>query len=183
MCLYTDVLGEGGAVAIQLITFAAIVLSIAFWVWMYRRQKVGLMRYALPIAFWIVFGTLDIIITAKGTMGDPMNERNPLTRMVFLLAGDYGPALASVLWISLWSLVVLVINKKMRNGKLAAFLSLVVFYSLAVGHLFGFSSWFMPLCGVSKLASLLPEWSDIAIGCVLAAAHGFVAGRFSTNFR
>jgi hypothetical protein len=183
MCHYIDVLGEGATLNVQLITFSAIVLSIAFWVWMYRRQNVGLMQYALPIALWIVFGTLDIIITAKGTIGNPMNETNPLTRMVLFFAGDYGPAVASILWISLWSLAVLVMNKKMKNGKLAAFLSLAVFYSLAVGHLFGFSSWFMPLCWISKLPWALPEWSDIAIGCALAAVHSLAAKSIRTDGR
>jgi hypothetical protein len=137
----------------------------------------------------MVFGTLDILITARGTIGDPMNEGNPLTRMVFLLAGDYGPALASILWIALWSLVVLAINKKIKDKRLATLLSLAVFYSLAVGHLLGFSSWFMPLCGVSRLSwLLLPGWlfrlpGVIAAGCALAAVHGLAAKSIRTDGR
>jgi hypothetical protein len=68
-------------------------------------------------------------------------------------------------------------NKRIRYEKLAAFLSLVVFYSLVVGHILGFSSWFAPLCGISRASwILLSGWlvrlpGIIAIGCVLAAVH------------
>ena len=151
---------------------------------MYRRHKVDVMQYAVPIALWIVFGTLDILITARGTIGNPMLEGNPLTREVLLLSGEYGPAIASILWISLWAAIVLVINKRLNPG-LAAFVSFAVFYSLAFGHFLGFSSWFAPLCGISTLSwIILPGWLIrlpviIAIGCVLAAIHTLI-GNFKT---
>ncbi len=174
MCYYTDVLGQGAALVAQIITLVAIALSIAFWVLMYRKHKVDIVRYAVPIAFWIVFGSLDIIITARGTIGNPMLEDNPLTRGILVLSGDYGPAIASILWISLWAFIVLVINKRLKPG-LAIFISLAVFYSLAVGHFLGFSSWFDPLCTDLSLV-FLQGWQIlipgiIAMGCILAAAH------------
>jgi hypothetical protein len=182
MCVYTDILATGAALQVQMITAVAIILSIALWVGIYRWQKVGLLRYALPIALWVVFGTLDIIITTKGTFGAPMREGNPLARAVFLIVGDFGPIVASVLWISLWAGIVLVLNKIIKDQKAASFLSLAVFYSLATGHLFGFSSWFIPLCAVSKASWLImPGWlirlpGIIAMGCLLSGLHMAIAG-------
>lgn len=172
-------LGSGDALSIQLLTILAIAASVAFWVWAYGRWKVPLRPYALPIALWVVFGTLDIAITARGTLGDPTNEGNPLARWVFESSGYIGPVVASVLWISLWSFVVLVINKKItkRNG-FVLFLSLVIFYSLAAGHFYGFSSWFAPMCGVAKLYGVVPELPRIVkiviAGIAFAAAHVFM---------
>src|SRR5271157_6506716 len=174
MCYYIDVLGQGAALVAQLITLVVIALSIAFWAWMYKKHNVDIKRYTVPIALWVIFGTLDIIITARGTIGNPMLEDNPLTREVLLLSGDYGPAIASILWISLWAFIVLIINKKLKP-QLAMFISLAVFYSLAFGHFLGFSSWFDPLCTDLSLV-FLQGWSIlipgiIVMGCILAAIH------------
>lgn len=181
MCVYPDVLGEGAVLGVQLATLLSITLSIAFWAWLYRREKVGLMRYAIPIALWVVFGTLDILITAKGTFSDATLEGNPLSRLVFQSVGYLGPVVASILWISFWSGLVLAINKLVKDSRVSGYLSLWVFYGLAFGHLLGFSSWFMPLCAVSRLSWLvLADWpirffGVVAAGCVLAAAHFFVS--------
>jgi hypothetical protein len=184
MCHFNEVLGSGGVLALQLLTIASIGLSIAFWVFLYRREKVGLGRYAFPIALWICFGTLDIVITARGTAGNPALEGNPLARLVFTEAGWAGPVLASILWIALWAGLVLLANKRLA-APAAAFFSLAVFYSLAAGHLLGFSSWFAPLCEVSRVSwLLLSGWpvrlaGTVLIGCLIAWAHGIVlAGKF-----
>src|SRR5512143_350759 len=112
MCIYTDVLGSGQELGIQLLTLVAIASSIAFWVWAYHKQGVPLRPYALPIILWIVFGSLDILITARGTFEDPYREGNPLARFIFVQSGPAGPVVASVLWIALWSGLVLLMNKK-----------------------------------------------------------------------
>jgi hypothetical protein len=189
MCHYTGVLGEGTALMIQLITLVAILCTIAFWILIYRKQKVELMQYALPIILWVVFGTLDILITAKGTVGNPMREGNPLARGVFLIVGDFGPVVASVLWISLFAGTVLAINKLVKNSGIAGFVSLAVFYSLATGHLFGFSSWFSPLCAVSKASwAALPDYpvrlvGIIAIGAIASIIHISVMRLFQSGKR
>lgn len=163
---------------LQALTLASIAASIVFWVWMFRRGNVGLGRYALPIALWVLFGTLDITITAKGTFGAPANEGNPLARFIFEETGFAGPVAASVLWISLWSLVVLALNRARGGAGMphAGFLSLAVFYSVAFGHLLGFSSWLAPLCGIPAAfygtAAAVPGLAKIiACGCALALAH------------
>jgi len=186
MCHYSDVLGDAGALPIQLLTVASIAFSIVFWVLVYRREEVGLRQYALPIILWVAFGTLDIIITARGTIGNPMREGNPLARYVFIEAGWIGPVVASVLWIALWAGAVLVANKLLKAPH-AAYVSLAVFYSLAIGHVFGFSSWFGPLCAISKFSwEVLADYPArffgiVAIGCVLGAAHFFAARRFGAR--
>ncbi len=172
MCIYPDVLASGPALLLQAFTALSVAASIAFWVWAYKKQGVGLREYAVPIILWTILGTLDIMITAKGTFENPLREGNPLARFIFLETGYAGPMIASVLWVCLWSGIVLLANMK-AGPRLAPFISLSVFYSLATGHLFGFSSWFVPLCPIAQalqpLALRLPI--IIAAGCILAAAH------------
>jgi len=185
MCHYSDVLGGGTALFAQALTSLSIAASIVFWVLIYRWQRIDLRPYAAPITLWVVFGTLDILITARGTLDDPMREGNPLARGIFATFGFFGPAIASVLWISLWSLLVLIINKKLQ-APVAGYLSLAVFYSLAVGHVFGFSSWFDPLCDISRASwLLLPEWplrfiGIVLLGCAFAGVHRAIAAIVSS---
>jgi hypothetical protein len=152
------------------------------WVWIYRQQKVGLAQYLVPIALWIVFGTLDIVVTAKGTLGAPEHEGNPLARFVFTETGFLGPVVASVLWISLWSLAVLAINKRLAPP-LSYYLSLAVFYSLGIGHVFGFSSWFGPTCAFAgwedRFLDFIPEFLRIiGFGAIAAAGHFFAQRQY-----
>ncbi len=175
MCHYSGVLGSGDVLVVQALTAASIALSIAFWARAYGRAGVPLRPFAVPICMWVLFGTLDILITAKGTFGDPLREGNPLARFVFVETGFVGPIVASVLWIALWSLAVLMINKRV-SGPAALFLSLAVFYSLAAGHVYGFGSWYEPLCGVSRAYVDALSWiprllRPVPPGVALAAAH------------
>jgi hypothetical protein len=81
---------------------------------------------------------------------------------------------------------VLVANKKLK-APVAAYISLAVFYSLGIGHVFGFSSWFGPFCSISKLSwEALPDYPArffgiVAIGCVLGAAHFLIAKGLSVK--
>ena len=168
MCHYENILAEGPALFIQVLTLLAIAGSIVFWAWLYRKKKVELKAYLLPLVLWIVFGSLDILITAKGTYGEPDNETNPLAEFIFVQADPWGPPLASVLWIGLWAGIVLALNR--WRVPYASFISLGVFYGLAFGHLRGFSSWFEPLCGIISFAPLELHVIIVA-GIVLAAAH------------
>jgi hypothetical protein len=172
MCIYLDVFGSGAVLWIQAATALAIALSVVFWAWAYGKAGLRLRAYVLPIALWILFGTLDAIATAKGTYGDPMRELNPLTRFALVQWGDWGLPIASVLWISFWAGLALLLER--RGGKKAGpFLALAVFYGLAAGHLFGFSSWFVPLCPLARLAppSLSCVPGIILAGAGLAALH------------
>jgi hypothetical protein len=189
MCHYQDILGGGDILFAQLLVVLSIIISILFWAWIYRRYGVALRPYLVPLAIWIVFGTLDIVITVKGTFTDPTREGNPLAQLVFVNIGYLGPVVASVLWIGLWSLIVLAVNKKITKQvalasisfPLAQSLSLTVFYSLAVGHIRGFSSWFMPLCAISEFVyGLLPGILErfiaiVFVGIALAALHTAIA--------
>ncbi len=150
MCHYFDIIGSGEVLILQLLVLASIIVSILIWIKLYLQNGLEkeLWTYAPAIIFWIVFGTLDILVTAKGTFLDPYREGNPLARFIFVESGYLGPVIASILWISLWAGIVLLINKAKING--AAFFSCAIFWSLAVGHLFGFSSWFIPMCAISE---------------------------------
>lgn len=176
MCVFPDALGSGDILFIQLLTIGAIVASIWAAVWFYIQNGLEreLWAYAPPIVLWAVFGTLDIVITARGTFTDPLRESNPLARFIFVEAGTIGPVVASVLWIALWAFIVYMINK-MRVPH-AGFFSLAIFWSLAVGHFFGFSSWFAPFCGFSENYSMLfaelPRFMKaILLGMTIAIFH------------
>ena len=176
MCHYTEILGSGDALTLQLLTVCSIAVCIAFWVWLYLKNGLEreLKAYALPIALWTVMGTLDIVITAKGTYMDPLREGNPLAELVFVKTGFLGPVIASILWISLWAGIVLAINRMKVNH--AGFFSLAIFWSLATGHLLGFSSWFIPFCGFNENYALflsgVPRYlKHILFGCFAASLH------------
>jgi len=171
MCIYNDILGSGDILIAQILVVLSIIASIAFWIFVYWKNNVKLEPYLLPIILWIIFGTLDIVITAKGTFFDPWREGNPLAEFIFVNIGYWGPVVASVLWISIWSLVVLLINKNMKNREL---FSLVVFYSLAVGHFICFSSWYASFCDLAfnRIFEELPIFARaVLIGSVLSIAH------------
>jgi hypothetical protein len=181
MCFYDSVLGSGPVLVLQMLTVGAIIATAFAWVWAYLRSGVDIRRYALPIGLWFVFGTLDIVITAKGVLAGSHTEANTLAAFVFSVFGAYGPVMASMLWISLWAGAVLVINR-LKVAR-AEFITLAVFYSLAVGHFIGFSSWFQPFCIFSQTADvlvsgMLQPFVIILAGCALAVVH-LNASRFS----
>ncbi len=170
MCVYGSVLGDGIVLVAQMLTVGAIVATAVFWVWAYLRSGIDVRRYALPIGLWFVFGTLDIVMTTKGVLAGGHGEGNSLAAFVFSVFGQYGPVVASVLWISLWAAAVLVINR-MKVAR-TEFLSLAAFYSLAFGHFLGFSSWFLPFCVFTQVAAFAPGMLQpfviVLAGCVLA---------------
>ncbi len=174
MCIYDSILGTGETFTFQMVTAIAVAASIIGWIAIYRRFGVKLEPFVVPIALWIIFGTLDILITVRGTLFNPANEGNPLARL-FLETGPFGAAIASILWISLWAGVVLILSKK----KAPQVFPLAVFYSLAIGHFSGFSSWFLPLCGL-PFNDLF--WSTtiraIVVGFFLAIVHTDLLQRF-----
>jgi len=175
MCHFSSILGGGDVLFVQALTAVSIAASIALWIAVYRKARIRLEPFIIPICLWVAFGTLDILITAKGTFEDPLREGNPLARLVFVETGFLGPVVASILWIALWSFAVLLINKRL-SGAPALFLSLAVFYSLAAGHVYGFGTWYEPLCGVSGAYLGLLSWiprmlRPIPPGIMLALIH------------
>ncbi len=152
MCEFSGVLAEGEVLRFQLITLFVVIAIAGAWIYVYASRGLGkqLRLFLFPIALWLVFGTLDILITVRGTFSDPLSEANPATRMLLVQFGNWGAPVASVLWICLWAGVVYLLNRY-RPGRASGFVSLAIFYCLAAGHVFGFSSWFIPLCGLSKI--------------------------------
>ncbi len=171
MCFFTDILGSGKILSFQLITFFSILVAMGAWIYIFIKGRLGpqLRLFLLPICLWLVFGTLDILITVKGTYGDPLREANPSTRVLLVQFGPWGAALASVLWVCLWAGIVYAINK-IKPGHVSEFVSLSIFYSLAAGHFFGFSSWFLPLCQFSE-----PGLFGWALPLALAGLHCAIA--------
>jgi len=173
MCIYGSVLGDGVDLVAQMLTVGAVIATAVAWVWGYLKMGVSVRLYALPIGLWFVFGTLDIAITARGLL-DGHGEGNSLAAFVFSVFGSLGPAAAGILWISFWAALVLLMNR-MRVAR-AEFLSLAIFYSLAVGHFFGFSSWYLPFCVFSQAAGglasgMLQPAVIVLAGCALAFIH------------
>lgn len=150
MCVFDMFAGSGEVLLLQLLTALAIAAGAGFWLSLYLRLGMGrvLGACAVPLTLWVLFGTLDILITAKGTYLSPMGEGNALARFVFMESGYLGPVIASILWIALWAGLVLLMNRMRAEN--AHFFSLAIFWSLAAGHFLGLSSWFMPMCGFSE---------------------------------
>ncbi|MBN1170072.1 hypothetical protein JXA56_03530 [Candidatus Micrarchaeota archaeon] len=180
MCVYNDILGSGEVLVLQVLTLVSIIAAIAFWIFVYWKNNVKLEPFLFPIILWIIFGTLDIVITVKGTFFDPLREGNMLARFIFSNIGYFGPVIASILWISLWALAVLLINRKIKEREL---LSLIVFYSLAAGHFTAFSTWYAPFCDLAfnKMFEMLPGFvRAVLIGFTLSIGHLHLINNFSS---
>lgn len=176
MCNYSEILGSGDILVLQIIAFLTISASTALWIYIYAKNglKEQLIYYGLPIALFFIFGSLDLVITTKGTFFDPFMEGNPLLRFMLVNFGSLGLLLATVGWISGWSGFVFTINK--LDLPKAEFFSLTTFYSLFVGHFVCFGSWYLPFCFIRRNFELFFEGVPfllkvILVGAVLAIAH------------
>lgn len=143
---YNDFFGSGAELYSQLLTLATIAVSISLWIFVYR--KLGIWNrmktwHVFPLALWIIFGTLDITITARGTLFNPAIEGNPATRAFIYNYGMLGAPIASILWISLWAAVIAAALKltSIRHTRTGDFLTRLILYNLAFGHMRGFASW------------------------------------------
>jgi hypothetical protein len=178
MCEFNQLLGSGMVLNIQLATVFAIAVTAFFWLGEFRKRQVSVGLFRFPLALWAIFGTLDIILTAKGILEGTSGEGFWLARLVFGIFGIAGPVVASVLWISLWAGVVLALNR--MRVPFYSTMSLMIFYALAIGHFFGFSSWFVPACWPARpVYGIMPDFGSIGIFLAIPAAviHTIIAGK------
>lgn len=180
---FTEFFASDNAIYAQLLTFLAVAITAYFWYFAHGKLKIDLKPFSLPIILWFVFGSLDIMITARGVFGEPGREGNPLAKNIFLSVGPIiGPPLASILWITLWAVVAIALyyaSKKLQREWIAD-ARYAIFYSLAVGHFFGFMSWMAFGQGIRNAWRALDKqvwFFDIGIlaGVLLAIAHIFIA--------
>jgi len=188
--MYTDLFGSGIELQTQLLTIITIIFTSIIWLYIYWwRRKLNLLpAVALPILLWFIFGTLDITITARAIVENPLTEGNIAARWFFVNFGILGPSLASFCWISLWvGLCVLLEELSERFTKYKNFLiniRLVVYYSLFFGHLIGFMSWIevthpfaMMINSIQNIFVLtvkntgIIDLFDIMVGIVLTLIH------------
>lgn len=141
-------LGSGQVLRAQLILLVTNSLTIALLVLLFRRwQLLGDLRpLVVPLALFAVFGTLDALVTTRGTWTDPYHEANPMARLFLMWGGWPGYCLNCALWIVCWVLVLggltaLRRRAKPSTGRIMDGLRLWVAYALGLGHLGGWLSW------------------------------------------
>ena len=181
--MYDSILGTGAVLYLQALTALAILFTATFWLFVFFRTGRGriLRLILLPLLIWVVFGSLDILITARGVYDNPYWESNLPAREIFLAFGPFlGPPIAVILWISLWAGLSILFDHgtwKVLPNWFRDFTQLTIFYSLAVGHFFAFHSWVSWGQGIARLG-LMPAgeinvayFPWILLGATLAAAH------------
>ena len=142
---YSDFFGTGNALYAQLITMLGIAISILIWRAIYKRLDIWkefISACLIPLTLWIIFGTLDITITTRCAFVKAECEGNLASRLFFEQFGFFGGAIVSFAWISLWSVIMLVIIKLTeKRAQIGNFLNRAILYNLAFGHMVGFSTW------------------------------------------
>jgi|GEM_PF-5255153 len=192
--MYDSILGSGSVAVSQALTALTICASSMLWALAYHRLGAGhiLRLAAVPIALWVLAGSADILVTAKGTFEDATREGNPLARNVLIWVGPlFGPAIASAAWISLWACVALLLDHGLRPFERSRQMAiLTLYYSLFLGHLFAFSGWMswggrlhelgfhtmsqMPVAGIMIFNVFYIGW--VVIACALSSLHlGLIA--------
>ncbi len=135
-------IGEPRVYGAQALTFITIILACGSWAFTFQRLKGRrlLRSLIIPSILWFFFGTLDILVTVKGTYGNPALEANPLARYSF---AAFGPQVTAFIWISVWAVVLLLLDHGVSpiSKRLSKFILLTVLYSLAVGHMYALSGW------------------------------------------
>ena len=143
---YNDFFGTGNALYAQITTMFSIAISILIWRFVYKRLNVWkqfISAAFIPLVLWIIFGTLDITITTRCAFDKAECEGNLASRLFFEQFGFFGGAIVSFAWISLWSVIMLAIIKlAKRREAIGYFLTRVILYNLAFGHMLGFFTWF-----------------------------------------
>ena len=136
---------QGQQIVLLLSILVALTLAVAY---LWRRGRLSSLRaLAVPLALSVVFGTLDGLVTLRGTYYNPWREGNPTLRAVLLWGGWLGLCLWSVLWVFAWALVLdgLESLRLRLAGSGAKVLlrgaQLYIFYALAMLHLSDVISW------------------------------------------
>ena len=72
--MYTDLFGSGIELQTQLLTIITIIFTSIIWLYIYWwRRKLNLLpAVALPILLWFIFGTLDITISVRAIVEEPL---------------------------------------------------------------------------------------------------------------
>ncbi|HLC69046.1 MAG TPA: hypothetical protein VJH24_04360 [Candidatus Bilamarchaeaceae archaeon] len=167
--MYSDFFSSGDAFYAQLTTLFGIAAGILLWYSLYQRWRIWktFLSFALfPLLLWIVFGTLDITITTRCAYLDPSCEGNLASRWFFGQFAFFGGALASLAWISLWAGIMAAFIKYKKP-----FVVLVVLYSLAIGHLLGFSTWLEQLKALADIRHIFYPYAplpSVVLGTALA---------------
>lgn len=134
----------GQQIVLLLSIAAAIGLAYAYLRWRHRLSS--LRSLWLPLSLFTLFGTLDALVTVRGTWNAPWREGNPAMRAFLVWGGWIGQCVGSAVWIVGWTLVLdglesLRLRLAGRWAALVGWLRLWTAYALALGHLNGFASW------------------------------------------
>ncbi len=176
MCEFNQLFGDGMVLHVQLATLFAIAITALFWLGEFRKRQISISLFRLPLALWMIFGTLDIVITTRGILSSPSNEGFWLAKLIFDNFGIAGPVVASVLWISLWAGIVLALNR--MKPLFYSTISLMIFYALAIGHFLGFSSWLVSACWIAESAyNIMPDFTFVGmlLAIPIAIIHTILA--------
>ncbi|MBI5159744.1 hypothetical protein HY992_06515 [Candidatus Micrarchaeota archaeon] len=133
----------------QTVELVAIVASIqlclfVFWLW---KRFDDFKKLLVPVFLFFVFGAADALVTISNNVFS-VREGNPYARVFIEWGGWKGYVFLTVLWVCLWAfaaLALLELRAREKNGSKKAFFlfaCLAEFYALAVGHAWGFLSWF-----------------------------------------
>lgn len=132
----------------QIILLLTIGLSIGLVIgYLYWRNRLDSARPLLiPIFFFVVFGTLDALMTMRVIWNAPWREGNSVIRAFLEWGGWWGQCVGTAVWVVSWSLFVDGLESLRRRvdgrwGTLLSWGRLLTVYVLAVGHLDGFVSW------------------------------------------
>lgn len=133
----------------QMVELVAIVfvVQLCLFVFWLRKRFDGFKKLFVPVFFFFVFGVADSLVTISNNVFS-VREGNPYACVFIEWGGWKGYVFLTLLWIVLWAFVALVLlelrarEKNERKKAFFLFACLAEFYSLAVGHAWGFLSWF-----------------------------------------
>lgn len=171
----------------ELILLGSIVLAMGLiYSYLRWRAQLDVLRHVwLPALLWATFGPLDALVTIVGTWGDPWREANPLVRAWLLWDGWVGQVIYTFLYVLFWAAVVFALDELRRRlgvgrlGGVSGFvayllgaLQLLILYTLALGHLYGFLSWTPYLQTISPFIAFFEArtpwlFSDSPLGYLL----------------
>lgn len=142
MIFSRDVLPQQVVLLLTIIVSAGAALA-----YIHRKGRLDSIRpVVVPLFFYAVFGTLDALVTLRGTWNDPWREGNPSLRVFLVWGGWWGQCIGTALWVLVWLLILdgLEVLRRRSRGRARAFWGgsrLLTAYALATGHLYGLLTW------------------------------------------